>query len=999
MDDSLARLTAALADRYRVEKLAGEGGMATVYRAMDLKHHRPVAIKVLRPELAATVGSDRFLQEIELSARLQHPHIIPLYDSGDAGGVLYYVMPFIEGESLRDRLQRDVKLPFEEAVSLAREVASALGYAHAQGIVHRDIKPENIMISNGHAVVADFGIARALRVAAEQQNNRTGLGFAIGTPAYMSPEQATASEVDGRSDQYSLAAMFYEMVSGHHPFTGPTAQAVLTQVLTGPRPKLSKVNREAPAEADAPVQRALASDPANRYPTVLEFSAALEHAAGGGSGAVAERRKLKRLAIGLPIAVAALAGLWIAFGPGRSSPVVKGAESIAVLPFNTSGPGVELMGEGMVDLLSTNLNAVGGIRAADPRTVLARWKKTGATGGADLETALDVARSVKATAAVLGSIVATGNRVRVSADLYGQDGKALAHAQVDGAADSVLPLVDSLSLYLVRDIWRSREPVPTIRVSGLTTGSLAAMREYLTGEQFYRHSEWDSAQAAFDRAVQQDSTFALAHYRLAMAIGWKGGYQQQRARAATAAALRFSTRLQPRERALITAYDLFSYGKLAAIDSMQKYVAAWPDDIEGWNLLGETQYHTRQLTGLDQATLIRPFDRVLALDSSLSPVTIHPIEITIANRNARGFERYMAVMRKFGDPTLARMYAAAGEVAFRHTMPDSADMVELGRHGDLMVSVFTGSQIGPTTTPDSVIGALEQFKQIVVSANPNPQFAAQFIGARGFLYAGLGMFGQAQRLVDSLGPAGRDAGGGILLQPMMLGFAPPEFGKGFIDPTRDVKIQNPFHGFLMIAVNLARGETTRSGRLIDSLIRDTTQMPPFLRGAYRGARGWHTVLRGDTANGVKELRAGAEQMGYGQNFFSSPIRLQLATTLAAQVNTRDEGMRMLRNGFDGDFGVKPIALFALGKAAEIANQRDSALAAYSQFLRLWANADSLGEPRVREARDAVARLTRRRPEDSGKRKRARMAMQALFLFLNPHSQSAGASCSSESSRR
>jgi TolB-like protein len=958
MDDTLARLTASLAGRYSVETLAGEGGMATVFRATDLKHHRPVAIKVLRPELAATVGSDRFLQEIELSARLQHPHIIPLYDSGDAGGLLYYVMPFIEGESLRARLSRDGKLPFEEAVALTREIASALGYAHAQGIVHRDIKPENIMISNGHAVVADFGIARALRVAAEQQNNMTGLGFAIGTPAYMSPEQATASEVDGRSDQYSLAAMFYEMVSGHQPFSGPTAQAVLTQVLTGPRPRLSKVNREAPAEADAPVQRALASDPVNRYPTVLEFSAALEHAAGGGSGAVAERRKLKRLAIGLPIAVAAAAGLWIAFGPNRASPVVKGAESIAVFPFNTSGPGVELMGEGMVDLLSTNLNAVGGIRAADPRTVLARWRKAGGSGGADLETALAVARAVKASAAVLGSIVATGNRVRVSADLYGQDGKALAHAQVDGASDSVLPLVDSLSLYLVRDIWRSREPVPTIRVSGLTTGSLAAMREYLTGERFYRHSEWDSAAAAFDRAVQQDSTFALAHYRLAMAIGWKGGYNQPRAKLATAAALRFSNRLQPRERTLITAYDLFSQGKLAAIDTMQRYVAAWPDDVEGWNLLGETQYHTRQLTGLDAATLEKPFDHVLALDSSLSPVAIHPIEITLAERDEPRYQRYMAVMRKFGDPTLASMYAAAGELAFRNVRPDSADAVELGRHGDLMASVFTGSQIGPNTTPDSVLSALEQFTQILTAANPNPQFAGQFVSARGFLYAGLGQFGNAKKLVDSLGPAGRDAGGGIILAPIMLGFAPPGYGGEMLEQAQQIPIQNVFHGYLMIATGLAQGETIRSGKLLDSLSRDSLKMPPFLKGAYRGARGWHALLKGDTTLGLQELRAGAEQMGVGQQFFSGPIRFQLASTLAARPQTREEGMRMLRNAFNNDIGVRPFAYFVLGKAEEIAQEKDSALAAYGHFLRLWAKADSMGQPRVQEARDAIARLTK-----------------------------------------
>lgn len=959
MDDPLARLTAALAGHYAVEQLAGEGGMATVYRATDLKHHRPVAIKVLRPELAATVGSERFLQEIELSARLQHPHIVPLYDSGDAGGLLYYVMPFIEGESLRARLNRDGKIRFEEAVSLTREIASALGYAHAQGIVHRDIKPENIMLSAGHAVVADFGIARALRVAAEQQNNMTGLGFAIGTPAYMSPEQATASEVDGRSDQYSLAAMFYEMVTGVQPFAGPTAQSVLTQVLTGPRPRLSKVNREAPVEADAPVQRALASDPTKRYPTVLEFGAALEHAAGGGTGAVAERRRLKRLAIGLPVVVALAAAAWIGFGPKRAGPVVKGAESIAVLPFSTSGAGVELMGEGMVDLLSTNLNAVGGIRAADPRMVLARWKKAGGTGGADLETALKVAGEVKATAAVLGSIVATGNRVRVSADLYGQDGKALAHAQVDGASDSVLSLVDSLSLSLVRDIWRSREPVPSLRVAGLTTGSLAAMREYLVGEQYYRRSEWDSAAAGFDRAIAQDSTFAMAHYRLAMALGWKGGYALPRAREASAAALRFASRLPPRERTLVAAYNLFSQGKVAAVDTMQKYVADWPDDLEGWNLLGETQYHTRYLNGLDERTLEKPFDRVLAIDSSLSPVAIHPLELSLASRDSAGFQRYLNVIRKYAAPEEAAVYQAAGRIVWGGETPDSVTATQLVHHSGSMASAtLVAPMVGPGATPEGALKGYAIFSSAMMHVVNNPQAAANFISGRGFLLTGLGQFLAAEKLVDSLGPINREAGGSITLFPAMLGIAPPAFGKGLIERVTAMAPQSVFHGYIISALGLARGETTRTGKLLDSLSRDSAQMPPFLRGAYRGAKGWRSVLLGDTVGGIREMRAGVEQIGQGNTFFSGPLRLQLAATLVARPATRDEGMRLLRHGFDSDLGMKPFTYFALGKASELANQKDSALANYGQFLRLWAEADSLGLPRVQEAKDAIARLTK-----------------------------------------
>src|SRR6059036_3826222 len=212
MPDLLETLRDALAGRYAVERELGRGGMATVFLAEDLKHRRPVAIKVLHAELAAALGAERFLREIEIAARLQHPHILPLYDSGAAGGVLYYVMPYVEGESLRDRLDRDKQLGLEDALRIATEVAGALAYAHSRGIVHRDIKPENIMLSGGTAVVADFGIARAVSAAGEGQH-LTQTGTIMGTPAYMSPEQASGSaEIDGRSDEYSLACVLYEML-------------------------------------------------------------------------------------------------------------------------------------------------------------------------------------------------------------------------------------------------------------------------------------------------------------------------------------------------------------------------------------------------------------------------------------------------------------------------------------------------------------------------------------------------------------------------------------------------------------------------------------------------------------------------------------------------------------------------------------------------------------------------------------------------------------------
>jgi len=264
----------SLAARYTIERELGSGGMATVFLGWDVKHKRKVAVKILKPELAVSLGAERFLREIETTANLRHPHILPLYDSGEVRGALYYVMPFVEGESLRERLRRDGQLPLDDAIRIAREVAGALSYAHARGIVHRDIKPENILLESGHAVVADFGIARAVREAGTE--SVTGAGISVGTPAYMSPEQAAGeSEVDGRSDLYSLGCVLYEMLGGQPPFTGPTTPSIIKQhMVSEPRP-ITALRSPVPAPVCAALERALAKNPADRFRLVSQFADAL----------------------------------------------------------------------------------------------------------------------------------------------------------------------------------------------------------------------------------------------------------------------------------------------------------------------------------------------------------------------------------------------------------------------------------------------------------------------------------------------------------------------------------------------------------------------------------------------------------------------------------------------------------------------------------------------------------------------------------------------------
>lgn len=308
VSDLIHQLNAALAGRYTVERELGRGGMATVYLAHDPRHERRVALKFLNPELAASLGPARFLQEIRLAAGLVHPHILPVYDSGDAGGLLYYVMPVVEGESLRDRLRREKQLPVEEAVQITRQIADALAYAHGRGVLHRDLKPENILFEAGHAILSDFGIARAVTAAGGPHLTQTG--FLVGTPTYMSPEQGSgAQQLDGRSDIYSLGCVLYEMLEGKAPFTGMTAMEVLLRHSTDPVPPL-RARSGVPHTVKDALLRALAKAPANRFETATQFAEALRKGPSGESN-VRERRRRRRfvalLALLLPPVFAAAA--------------------------------------------------------------------------------------------------------------------------------------------------------------------------------------------------------------------------------------------------------------------------------------------------------------------------------------------------------------------------------------------------------------------------------------------------------------------------------------------------------------------------------------------------------------------------------------------------------------------------------------------------------------------------------------------------------------------
>src|SRR5688572_11464060 len=407
--DIPAALRAGLVGRYDLERELGAGGMAVVYLAHDLQHQRHVALKVLNQELGGGAFAERFHREIRLAARLVHPHILPLLDSGQTAGRLWYTMPFIEGESLRDRLDREKQLPVAEAIRLTREIAGALSHAHGKGILHRDIKPENILLADGHALVADFGIARAL--GGEPGDRLTATGVAIGTPGYMSPEQSSGEhQLDARSDLYSVASVCYEMLAGEPPFTGPTAQAVIARRLSQPPPSLKTTRVSIPEQLDLVIRRALAPVPADRYSSTAEFSDALATAVTGEQPAPARSSRWSLLGGAALLVLAAAAGYWLATRPDGAPPQTADGSSgirLAVLPFRLIGSDSSdrYLADGITEEVSSMLSNLSGLR------VIAQTSVASYTG--ETRSLRDIGSALGADALVEGDVQRAGSAVRV----------------------------------------------------------------------------------------------------------------------------------------------------------------------------------------------------------------------------------------------------------------------------------------------------------------------------------------------------------------------------------------------------------------------------------------------------------------------------------------------------------------------------------------------------------------------------------------------------------
>jgi eukaryotic-like serine/threonine-protein kinase len=709
----------ALADRYTLERELGRGGMATVYLAQDLRHDRPVALKVLLPELAATLGPDRFQREIKLAARLQHPHILTVHDSGEAAGQLWFTMPFVEGESLRDRLRRERQLSVDDALRIATEAARALDYAHHHGVVHRDIKPENVMLtSDGSTLVADFGIARALG----GDDGLTQTGLAVGTPAYMSPEQAAGDKaLDARSDIYSLASMLYEMLAGEPPFTGPTAQAIIVKRLTEPPPSARAARPLVSPGVDEAIRKALAPVPADRFASMAQFAQALHVSVSGATtqpvaatvaattaatapvtqavvppaaaapitppAAPPARRRVPLAALTLGLGFLVGVGVLFAWRRGHPAADAGGARVVAVLPFENLGDSSDAyFADGVSDEVRTKLGQVRGLEVIARGSSLEYRRST--------KRPAEIARELGAEYLLTGTVrweKSRGtSRVRVTPELVdarpGQPARSRWGQQFDASLTDVFLVQADIATKVADALGVALADSARHQLTAKPTESLAAYDEYLKGEaasQAMAVQDPISMRRAigfYQRAVALDSTFALAWARLSHARSrlYGNGIPDPALGQQARLAAERARRLNPNEPLVFRAFGAY-YGVVnprnpdRAVAELQQGVRLFPDNT---SLLASLASNERTLgrwdsaaTRLARAALLDPRSAGVATQladvrtqlrqyAAADSAADRPIALTPTDPNAWWQKALVALAR--GDLEGARSVIRAG---------------------------------------------------------------------------------------------------------------------------------------------------------------------------------------------------------------------------------------------------------------------------------------------------------------------------------------------------
>ena len=626
--DTISRLNEALSGLYKIERKLGEGGTANVFLAHDLKHERKVAVKVLRPELAAAVGEERFLAEIRTTASLQHPGILPLHDSGAAHGFLYYVMPYVQGATLRDRIASEGALPFTEAVRITSEIASALEYAHGQGVIHRDVKPANILLSQGHAVLADFGLSKALQQG--QSDDLTRTGGPGGTARYMSPEQMRGDPVvDGRSDQYALGCVVYEMLSGEPLFKGRTAWAVIAGKMSGGRTSVLNDRSGLPVGTDGVIARALASDPTDRFDGVGDFAQALSAVTGstGLAGSTGLGTGARTVAV-----VAAILAVGLVFSRSTGPEWELDSDRIVVFPLvdqrRTEAGGVA--GEQLAILVGTALEHAEPLRWVDGwdwlepalRSDMSSWS---------IDRGIAIARARGARHVVDGRILSRGDSIQVMLRLHDATDATLSLTSVQTGTVDELPALGQRAVvtFLPELIDAGR----VVETGALDAYEPSAVAEWLNGEREYRNSRFGSALGHFRRAMADDSTMAIAALRGSQAARWL--YENREAAALIEVTLQREASLTPRQALLARGIRSYFLGDATVAErDLLDAIARDPTWSDAWMALGEVYYHLKAERGSGLAQAEEAFRSAVEHDPGFTPALVHLAELAFRRGDA-----------------------------------------------------------------------------------------------------------------------------------------------------------------------------------------------------------------------------------------------------------------------------------------------------------------------------------------------------------------------------
>jgi serine/threonine-protein kinase len=973
-----ARFPRGLDDRYALIRELGRGGMATVFLARDRKHGREVAVKVMRPELTATLGRERFLREINIAAQLRHPAIVPLFDSGESDGALYYVMPYEAGHSLRERLAREGRLPVSDALGLLRGVCEALGFAHRHGVVHRDLKPENVLLAGRHALLADFGVASAMWGADDAVVTEEGL---LGTPAYMAPERMIAAGADPRGDVYALGVMAYEMLSGERPSGLTSLPGRGISAGESVRDELLRLRPDLPAEVATVVGGCLAPRPEDRYPDAGAVLAALEPAALMPAAPAADQTR-RRVAMGIA-AAATLAALAAALAwRGRSAPAGD-PDLVATAPFQVLHPSLQLWREGMVDVLARDLDGAGPLR-----TVPAAVALRASTGGADRSAAAALGQRTGAGLVVFGSVVRLErDSVALRASVLDRATNQLAaDLEVRGPEASMGRLVDSLVVEILRGVGRERPIAGTRRVS-ITVGSLPAVREFLRGEQFFRRGSYDSALAHYDQALGHAPAFPLALRRMYQAIAWDAPsaaryrpWQEYRQLAA-----RSNRGLAPRDSLIFLADSLRFSAALAAdpatiirdqrraLAVLEEAARRYADDVEIWYELGEVYVHDSPPFGQRAVPAMAALDRAIAADPGFSTAYEHAIGLAIQLGRPRDASRYARAAAALGPGPRGDVMRLAAEV-----LDSGVGAATVARAVDTASSIsllgLASHLLWHADSGEAVVVAVREILRRPREEGPGPPMVTDSLVAARNLARTLAFRGH---LTAAAGLAGAPLGPG---RPL-LAVVDPFQELALLGAVPDSVAERAFQGGLSPGVDwggppfpllpgvlrgarwwLARGDTVALARLAAraaEVARGGGSPVAELRGHYLEAvaGAYLTLARGDSGAAAGMLRAIPDTLCAVVPCFQE--KLSLARLLAAR--GEDQAAADLLDRWFLMWEATPSSVLAALERARLAERlgdRRKAEDRYRFVSEVWRAADPSLQRHVTEAKEGIARVRR-----------------------------------------